>query len=80
MTQAPDLGRLRWHSRRGMLELDLVLERFWQRHGEVLSAEQAGLLEQVLMLEENDLWDTVCGRREIGDPRLQGMIELLRQV
>lgn len=80
MTQAAHFGRLRWHSRRGMLELDLVLERFWLRHGETLSFEQARLLEQVLLLEENDLWDTICGRQEIGDPRLQDTIELLREV
>ena len=80
MTALAQLNRLRWQSRRGLLELDLVLERFWLRHGETLSSEQAGLLEQVLNLEENDLWDTLCGRQEIGDQRLQGMIELLREV
>jgi len=80
MTRAADLGRLRWHSRRGLLELDLVLERFWRRHGETLSEEQAMSLEQVLALEENDLWEIICGRRDIGEPRLQGMIELLREI
>ena len=80
MTQAANLGRLRWHCRRGMLELDLVLERFWQRHGETLDVEQAMLLEQVLILEESDLWNTICGRRDIDDPRLRGIIELLREV
>jgi len=80
MTEVQSFGRLRWHSRRGMLELDLVLERFWQRHGETLSTEQAMLLEQVLLLEESDLWNTVCGRQDIGDPRLQGIIGLLREV
>ena len=80
MTPAAHLGRLRWHSRRGLLELDLVLERFWRRHGDTLSAEQATALEQVLALEENDLWDIICGRQDIDDPRLQGMIELLREL
>ena len=80
MTDAAELGRLRWHSRRGMLELDLVLERFWRRHGESLSAEQAAALARVLEREENDLWEIICGRRDIGEARLQGMIELLREV
>jgi len=80
MIQAAELGRLRWHSRRGMLELDLVLERFWLRHGETLSAEQAKALERVLELEENDLWDIICGRQNIDEPPLLRMIELLREV
>jgi antitoxin CptB len=79
MTEAAQLNRLRWHSRRGLLELDLVLERFWARHGESLSADQARDLEEVLALEENDLWDIICARQEIDEPRLQGMIELLRE-
>ena len=80
MSREAELGRLRWHSRRGMLELDLVLERFWRRHGESLSEEQAASLARVLELEEADLWEIICGRREIGEPRLQDMIELLREV
>ncbi len=80
MMEAAHLGRLRWHSRRGMLELDLVLERFWLRHGDTLNAEQAMALEQVLELEENELWEVVCGRRSIDEPPLQRMIELLREV
>ncbi len=79
MTDAARLNRLRWHSRRGLLELDLVLERFWLRHGETLDEGQAEALEQVLALEENDLWDIICARQGIGDSRLQGMIELLRE-
>lgn len=80
MTEVANLNRLRWHSRRGLLELDLVLERFWLRHGECLSEDQAAALEQVLALEENDLWDIICGRQDIGEPRMQGMIELLREL
>ena len=74
------LNRLRWHSRRGLLELDLVLERFWLRHGESLSLDQAAALELVLELEESDLWDVISGRRAIAPQSLQPMIELLREV
>ncbi len=76
----PHLGRLRWHSRRALLELDLLLERFWRRHGDGLDEEQAVLLEELLRQEDHDLWDMLCGRREIGDPRWRGLIELLLEV
>jgi antitoxin CptB len=35
----PSIKALRWMCRRGMLELDLVLERFLTTQGDVLSAE-----------------------------------------
>ncbi len=76
----PHLGRLRWHSRRALLELDLLLERFWRSHGDDLDAQQAVLLEELLRLEDHDLWDMLCGRREIGDPRWQKIIDKLLEV
>ena len=40
------LGMLRWRCRRGMLENDLLIERFFQRHAEQLTASQAAALTQ----------------------------------
>ena len=76
----PHLGRLRWQSRRALLELDLVLERFWRRHEQTIDLEQAMLLEELLELEDHDLWDMLCGRQEIADPRWQGLIQKLLEV
>ena len=50
--------RLKWKCRRGLLELDLVLERYLQRNP--ADAELAALLD----LHDNDLWDIVSGRSE----------------
>ena len=36
-----DLSRLRWRCRRGMLENDLFVERFLQRHASTLTVRQA---------------------------------------
>jgi len=77
---AGELGRLRWHSRRALLELDLLLERFWQRSGGNLDEEGAAQLGALLAMEDHDLWDVVSGRKEIGDARLQPMLAALRQV
>ena len=79
-TEQANFGRLRWQSRRALLELDLVLERFWRTRGEQMDDEQASQLARLLELEDHDLWDVFCGRREAGDARLETMIELLRQV
>jgi antitoxin CptB len=56
------LERLKWRSRRGLLELDLVFERFWAREGNQLSDQEAGVLEALLRLPDNDLLDLVMGK------------------
>ena len=71
--------RLRWHSRRALLELDLVLQRFWARQPDNLGERQADVLERLLAMEDHDLWDLLSGRRQECDTDLQGMVTLLRQ-
>ncbi|GAB4169607.1 MAG: hypothetical protein Fur0039_08560 [Rhodocyclaceae bacterium] len=74
------LGRLRWHCmRRGLLELDLVLQRFAQRHLDGLDATGRAALDALLDQDDLDLWEIVCGRRECEDARLKGLVELLRE-
>ncbi|MEW6293181.1 MAG: succinate dehydrogenase assembly factor 2 [Pseudomonadota bacterium] len=71
--------KLRWHSRRALLELDLVLQRFWQRQPDILGERQAAQLERLLALEDHDLWDLLSGRCASDDPTVQDMVALLRQ-
>ncbi len=74
------LGRLRWHCRRALLELDLVFQRFWQRHGEALDMQDEAALTRLLELEDHDLWALVSGKQAIDDMQLARMIEWLREV
>ena len=78
----PHLGRLKWHSRRALLELDILLERFWQHHddGDSLDPQQVQVLKELLELEDHDLWDMICGRQEIEDPRWKSFIASLIEV
>ena len=70
--------RLKWHSRRGLLELDLVFERFWAGAGKELTEAEAGALERLLLLPDNDLLDLVMGKTGTDDPELRGLIGKLR--
>lgn len=74
-----ELGRLRWHCRRGLLELDLVFARFLKKHFDSMDAEQLAALEELLGYEDADLWDMVSGRKPCTEPRLKGMVDLLRE-
>ena len=58
-----ELSRLRWRCRRGLLENDLLLERFFARSEPVTTAEAAGLCA-LMDLADNDLLDLFLGRRE----------------
>jgi antitoxin CptB len=74
-----DLRRLRWRCRRGMLENDLVLQRFLDRHAATLDREQLERLAGVLELGDNDLWDLLSGRRACADAWLEPMVRMLRE-
>jgi antitoxin CptB len=64
--------RLQWKCRRGLLELDLVLEKYLRQYPE--DPELAALLD----LPDNDLWDIVSGRSERYDGRFAGIVARLR--
>ncbi len=69
---------MRWKSRRGLLELDIVFERFWKEAGTRMSEDDAAALERLLQLPDNDLLDLVMGRTQSRDAQLRKMVETLR--
>jgi antitoxin CptB len=73
-----DLDRIRWHCRRGMLEIDLVLARFTEQYLDKLDVEQLAAFEALLDEQDNALLDLVMGRAETSDPRIAGILELVR--
>ena len=68
--------RLKWKCRRGLLELDIVLQRFMQQTPP--AGEEAVLLDALLDLPDNDLWDIVAGRSENYEPHLKDVVARLR--
>ena len=74
-----ELNRLRWRCRRGLLENDLVLERFLERHGAALDRERLAVLDELLALPDPDLWALMSGQQECDEPRLAAMVAMLRE-
>ena len=70
-------SRLKWKCRRGLLELDLVLHDFVEKH---LQEKDLGALNDLLDLEDNDLWEIVSGRSNRYDARHGGIVARLRAV
>ena len=59
-----ELYRLKSDARRGLLENDLILQRFFERYGAQISAEDGKVLSQLLALDDNDLMDLLIGRKD----------------
>ena len=71
-------GRVRWQCRRALLELDLVFTRFLERHFDRLTDDQLADLDDLLLVEDHDLWAMINGSKPVTNDRWKEMVELLR--
>jgi len=62
---AKQIYQLRSAARRGLLENDLILERFFRRYAHELNDEQGKVLSMLLQLDDNDLLDLLLARKEL---------------
>jgi len=72
------MRRIRWRCRRGMLENDLVLHRFLDASGDVLTENDVANLDELLNMTDSALWDLIAGRGEIADASLAAFVARLR--
>jgi antitoxin CptB len=59
------LSKLRWRCRRGLLENDIFIDRFFKRFSETLTVRQAQSLSTLMELSDNDLLDLQLGRKTL---------------
>jgi len=69
---------LRWRSRRGMRELDLLLTRWLERRWPESTAEMQAAYSLLLECEDDDLWDWLLGRSDPAAPLLQTLVREIR--
>ncbi len=74
-----EFERARWRCRRGMLELDIVLQRFMDVHYRQLDEVGLQQFERLLALPDNDLWDLICAKQANCDVQWQSVLELLQK-
>jgi antitoxin CptB len=75
-----NLERVRWRSRRGLLELDIVLGRFVEEHYSQLDEKEKMVFEALLDMPDNALWDMIAGRQEATHIEQQALLEKIRSV
>jgi antitoxin CptB len=76
------LSKLRWRCRRGLLENDLLIERFFDKYASGLAVRQAEALGELMDLADNDLLDLLLRRKDpegaLARPDVKEVLEMLR--
>jgi len=81
MITVAEMNRLRWRcTRRALLEMDLLLGNFLEKHFSNLTSAQAAAFVELADMEDIDLWPLVTGKRECKDSTQAEVLALLRNV
>ena len=79
---ASDLSRLKWRARRGLLECDLFVQRFFNAHGNTLTVTQADGFAALMALDDPDLLDLLLQRVEpdqaLARENVRAVLKLMR--
>ena len=67
--------RLRWQCRRGMLELDLILQDFFDKNYLTLVPDDQDLFERLLTYPDQELYSYLIKRQRIANTAMQALIE-----
>lgn len=73
-----EYNRAIWGSRRGMLELDLILLPFVEQRYRSLSTDEQALFDQLLTCEDQDLFAWLLHRQEPADADLRKIVEMVQ--
>lgn len=80
-TKMPDEvdSALRWRCRRGMLELDILLNDFLDKAYDKLNTQQKNTLDQVLDYPDQLLFDLFLGHMQSSDNNVSELVQSIRQ-
>ena len=73
-----EMNRLRWKCRRGMLELDLVLNQFLEQEYSALDTDAKQAFVTLLEAGDEELWTLITEEKVCTDTGLQAVMGRLR--
>ena len=79
MDQREELNRAQWASRRGLLELDLLLSPFVSETFTGLSDALRKDYRELLSEGDQDLLEWIMGRRSLADERFVNIVSEIRR-
>jgi len=81
MEAGAELNRLRWRcTRRAMLEMDILLGSFLDKHYAGLTPEQAAVFVALADMEDLELWPLITGKRECENSLQAEVVAMLRNI
>ena len=79
-----DRARIRWRARRGLLENDLIIQRFFDTHELLLSDADVQALTELFELTDNNLLDILLARKELegelDKPAVRKVVQMMRDL
>ena len=78
MLNATELKRQVWHSRRGMLELDVLLGPFAAHALPLISADKQQVYVRLLSQQDPDLFTWFMGHAHSDDKELAAMVQQVK--
>lgn len=72
-------NRLRWKCRRGMLELDILLQNFLEDGFSSLARDDSKRFEQLLEYEDNPLFELLMDHMQPADPNMKHVIQSIQR-
>ena len=74
-----ETARLKWKCRRGMKELDLLLERYLAERYAGAGPEEQGAFRELLDMQDPELFAFVTGRERPATEELRRVVDALRR-
>ena len=78
-SQRESLARLRWQCRRGMLELDLMLQPFVEKNYVNLSSDEQAVFRKLLKYPDQELQEILLGFKEPDNKEVVNVTNKIRQ-
>ena len=78
MNDDVEIRKLKWRCRRGMRELDQLLERWLDTQWRQSNADDRATFLRLLDSEDDRLWRWFLGHESAPDPELQALVERIR--
>ena len=79
-THIAEYAELKWRCRRGMLELDILLNSYLDKHYNTMSQQQGDIFSEVLDYPDQVLFDLLLGNMQSSDASVNTMISEIQRI
>ncbi len=74
-----ELAGLRWRCRRGMRELDMLCDRYYEQRLPHAPEDEVRAFAELLSCEDDLIWDWISGREEPSEQRIADVISWMQR-